>query len=518
MIWKKNAISCLVWAVYLLMAGTAMVFTGRVICDSFGMAEYFEFMIPAAYLLFAGVMVFMLHRMAVKLDAGSGRAGKGLVWLEGIIVLGLFAVGIFLRVTELQPESLAVPEDPGYLKLAYVSADGQGVPQFSHGAIYLYVCLLRLCFILLGNKAAAAVWLQIVLQMFSVLLLHFAVRKMAGRIPAVMMVSFFMLSPYMVKKPLTISPEMIYLMLFSLVLSFISQGVKYVPGWGFWLMAGVMSAVLCYLDVAGFLLLPLIFGIITMRRQDAGRMIVRGLFGSLTGFLLGAAGCVFADMAGSGKPVAGIIRAWGDLYWRGDLQLSIKISSFDTMWLITLILCFMAWGIFSFWCSRGVERFTIWIVCLCSAVLMQCLGMFTEEMSGFCHIFFFSTILAGLGIRESITVYPAESKPIIKEEKEIVEDKDKTEKRDSAETVSEGENTGAEKVSEGESIEAEKVSEEKGVEKGEQPEKERKIEFLENPLPLPKKHAKRVMDYKLDSDKDLGGYDVFVADDDDFDH
>ena len=147
-----------------------------------------------------------------------------------------------------------------------------------------------------------------------------------------------------------------------------------------------------------------------------------------------------------------------------------------------------------------------------------------------------------------MAVYPAENKPITEEEKEMVEDKDKTEKKDSAETIPAGEKaeTGkaetektekaeaekaeaetaeAEKVetektetAEAEKTEAEKVSGEKGMDAGKQPEKERKIEFLENPLPLPKKHEKRVMDYKLNSDKDLGGYDVLVSDDDDFDH
>lgn len=75
------------------------------------------------------------------------------------------------------------------------------------------------------------------------------------------------------------------------------------------------------------------------------------------------------------------------------------------------------------------------------------------------------------------------------------------------------ENMEAEEMFEEESVETEKETGEK-----EQPEKERRVEFLENPLPLPKKHEKRVMDYKLDSDKDLGGYDIYVAEDDDFDH
>lgn len=41
--------------------------------------------------------------------------------------------------------------------------------------------------------------------------------------------------------------------------------------------------------------------------------------------------------------------------------------------------------------------------------------------------------------------------------------------------------------------------------------------YIENPLPLPKKHVAREMDYQYDvADKDMK-YDLFVSDNDDFD-
>ena len=43
-----------------------------------------------------------------------------------------------------------------------------------------------------------------------------------------------------------------------------------------------------------------------------------------------------------------------------------------------------------------------------------------------------------------------------------------------------------------------------------------KIRLIENPLPLPKKHVPKVLDYKLDNDEE-GDFDYPVADDDDFD-
>ncbi len=81
MTWKKNAFSCLMWVLYLLITGTAMIFTGRVICDSLELAEYFEIVIPAVYLLFTGVIVLGLRWMAVKLDVRFQGAGGGLLWL-----------------------------------------------------------------------------------------------------------------------------------------------------------------------------------------------------------------------------------------------------------------------------------------------------------------------------------------------------------------------------------------------------------------------------------------------------
>ena len=40
--------------------------------------------------------------------------------------------------------------------------------------------------------------------------------------------------------------------------------------------------------------------------------------------------------------------------------------------------------------------------------------------------------------------------------------------------------------------------------------------MIENPLPVPKKHVPKVLDYKLNDD--VSDFDYPVADDDDFDH
>lgn len=502
MSWKKNIFSYLVWAVYLLVTGTAMTFTGSAICGSIGVSAYIGSIAAAACLLFSGLIVFAVHKTAVKLKGTSQSGGKVFLWLEGVLTAALIAAGLFLR-------AVRPPADPDgsvFLDLAYVSSDGQTIPLFDHGAVYFYILTLRLAFILLGNKVAVALGLQLALQMLAVLMLYFAVRKMAGRVSAVIMMAFFMLSPYMAEKTAFVSPQMLYLFVFSVVLLYISRGVDRVSGWGFWLFAGIMTAYLIYLDAAGLLMILLMLGVIFAEHREAENKIVVGMLGAAAGLSVGTAVCILADVLSSSKSVLGIIEAWVKLYRFGEPPMAVSFSDFGTVWPVILLLCFMAWGIFSFWCRRRAESFSIWIFCLVIAALMQCLGVFTEEMSGTVYIFFFSTVLAGLGVRESASVYEAEDNvgqttvfPELEVE-ELGEDEDVKEEK---ETVAE-----------------EKKTEDKQEQK--EPEKKREIEYIENPLPLPKKHVKRVMDYALDSEtdskSDRDGYDIYVSDDDDFDH
>lgn len=554
MSWKKNAFSCLMWLLYLVLAGTAMISAGGVICGSMGMAAYFS----AVYLLFAGGVVFVLQRVAGRRGTDSRQGSPGIscpAWVEGVFVFVLFAAGLSMRVAGLRSGLPEASRGAGYLELAYISADGRGISPVWHGAVGLYIRVLRLCFMLLGNKAAVAVWLQSVLQMWGVCVLYFAVRKMAGRIPAVMTAAFFMLSPFTVRRSLECSPEMLFLLFFSLVILFLSNGVESASGLGYWVVAGALTAVLGYLDAAGLLLLPLLSGVLMMRR-DGERKVGRGLCGCLTGLLAGATGCLALDAQVRGTTVSRCIDEWTKLYRPGSLRFSITSAGADVAWTFLPLACLMVWGIFSFWCGRWAERFSMWIFGLCAVVFMQCLGVFTDEMGGGCYILFFGAVLAGLGIGESLTVCARDtSEGTMKEKNGAAQeerglDNDKMEILDLDQTV-EGEGMedivgmgrmdgadpaggveaareetpdaaagGAEVVGKevpGGAAGGAEVAREEVSDAAEQPGR-RKIEFLENPLPLPKKHERRVMDYRLDPGQDLGGYDISVADDDDFDH
>ena len=65
---------------------------------------------------------------------------------------------------------------------------------------------------------------------------------------------------------------------------------------------------------------------------------------------------------------------------------------------------------------------------------------------------------------------------------------------------------------------AELASAEQGIaEPASKAEDRPKVQFLDNPLPLPKKHEPKVLGYRLNDTEQDWDYDIEVADDDDFD-
>lgn len=48
-------------------------------------------------------------------------------------------------------------------------------------------------------------------------------------------------------------------------------------------------------------------------------------------------------------------------------------------------------------------------------------------------------------------------------------------------------------------------------------ETKKEIKLIENPLPLPKKHVKKTMDYRFEPEPEFMKYDIEVKENDDFD-
>ena len=127
---------------------------------------------------------------------------------------------------------------------------------------------------------------------------------------------------------------------------------------------------------------------------------------------------------------------------------------------------------------------------------MICLGMTGEEMQGLSLLTLLVAAISGAGVQAILpdttrnellqTVVEAEVMSSPKKRRLKVQDLETEELPEEAEPLPE------------ETVEMEK------------------IRLIENPLPLPKKHVPKILDYKLNNDEE-GDFDYPVADDDDFD-
>ena len=123
------------------MAGIAGAYCGRA-----GIAAYWGVLFAAILFLAVGNLVFLIRRHVQKLVSFT-RKNKNLLYaLEAAAAVTLLAVGIALRVQGMDGAS----QSSVYFEAAKV-AEGQRMPRLVHGAVYYYIQLLHLLFLLVGN-------------------------------------------------------------------------------------------------------------------------------------------------------------------------------------------------------------------------------------------------------------------------------------------------------------------------------------------------------------------------------
>ena len=200
-----------------------------------------------------------------------------------------------------------------------------------------------------------------------------------------------------------------------------------------------------------------------------------------------------------------VLAAWGRLFqpsafsWPVTIYDSTMTTGADTVAagkiLIFLLITMQILGVFGFWCQKRRERQSIWILLWIVLELLMTFQITTPDIQGMWMHVRLRYLLIGAGV-QSLIPYVT-----MMQEKE----------RESTETVKRRSRL---KVQD---LETEEFPEEEQVSFQEEPAETGKIQLIENPLPLPKKHVPKVLDYKLDNDDD-SDFDYPVADDDDFDH
>lgn len=483
--WKKNAFSYLSWVIYAVAVEVGMVCLADAICDAKGVKIYFGTIACVLYMVLAGIGVFFVHRSLERRE--RPLATKNVV--EAALTVMLLAAGLVLRIQAISTAT----ESAAYYELASVTS-GQEIPQIVHGAVYFYVQLLHGIFYFLGNKFIVAIWTQILLQFVAVLLLYFAVRRMAGSIAAVVMLAFCMLPSYMVRGAVDLSPEMLYLVLWCGILFWIS--LENNRDWKLWefVPIGVIIAVAGYLDIAGFFLLGFVVAVIfACSSETATRKRLLAALVCLAGAGVGLVGSVAVDALASGKQFGNVMQAWLKLYQplSFELPLSMEASESGVVGYLVL-LCVLSLGIYAFWRNRKTDALKAWILVAVIMALAACFRILTVEMPVNRYLYLLLSILAGIALEECVVPCRV----------------NEAAKREFAEIINLDEPS------------AELLTEENEPEKAETVEttESGKPRFIENPLPLPKKHQKRTLSYRVEVGEGKDDFDISVDEDDDFDY
>lgn len=562
MSYKKNAVSYGIWALYLTVVGVVLSFLGMAVGGQSSGIPYMALILLALAFGTLALVYFLAKKIIDSVKVKKMAAGKA-VLVEGIPVAVLLLAGIALRILLIG----GAGEEAAYYEVAKVTESGMQA-QLVQGSIYYYLCLLNGLFRLVGNKWMAGIVLQIVLQMLGIGISYFAVRRLSGRGPALVVLVFLTIAPGSVRDGMTYSPKMLYFCMYALILLIIA-GYMYrttrsggrVLTWILAVLCGALVAFAGYTDIVGFTLAIPLFGLPTLKREERGT--VRWV-AQLFLFLIALAGsfCLltWVDGAVSGSDFGRVLGAWGETYrLKGaDYNFIFREAGYETILMLVLI----ALGIFTFMRRKNEEMFSPWVMMLMSVALMRVLGIVTPNMNGSYQMYFAMAGLAGVSLSElfvqgggvadvpemvvedldeepaepivsrpsqqPVRVWPpepaasagaaeatavaAETEKDRRTEKNVRRRSVKKQRRQAETDVPVWESLPQESAAESKAPEVREDMAEKKQEDG-----QKQVQFIENPLPLPKKHVKKVMDYPIQPDASMMHYDVEVDPGDNFD-
>lgn len=496
MTYRKTWFDYVLWAIYAGLCIILLYYVGSSLYSSYvgGSLASLGFFVLVALLLCLYSGVRMLGRALRKRYLFSHHF---ISMAEAIAVSVSFVFGTILRLKEgmvwasifdMKDSVLHAGE---YYDLAMVRSGGSGFT-FPHGISDLYVNCLRVVLSFLGNSAAAAALFQVFLQIVAMIFAYLAVRKAAGRFAACSMLLVLAFSNSCIHYVGVINPQCLLTALFLaglyLVVSFVKASLTGrliyggLPGA---FLLGIVLGFLCYLEMGSVVLFLFLTGVFTGksceaavgRTQQFGRLLIV-IAGGIAGFF----GAIAEDASASGVVFYQGLSWWADTYFSPDIDrmrlLEVIYLEYPLFALLFLAASFVA---FEFIRMGREQDFSLWFL---PCIFITPSFLMDLSIGGFSIVvIFFWSVMAGLGLKNVLFGGQAELM------------KEKIEEINAAAPVVPALTEAA--------APAQAVKE--------------KPRFLENPLPLPKKHVKREMDFDYNVAEADMHYDLEVAEEDDFD-
>lgn len=478
---RSNIPTILIWVFYGLGTGIFLFLVAMSLGSGLGFGVAPGLAAGLVLLLLLGLSVWGIRKRVQRMRPAGIGGRKQMVPLvaESILLIVCLVAMTALRIAGQQ----SIQGDPIF-EMAKVTGESFA-PTTSHGGMRIYLWVLHGILLLLGNNVFAATVLQALLLAGAAFSLYCGVRRLSGVVPALVTVIFVGFAPYMLLETQKLTPLPFFLIIYGLALRWIaglpermcemrSVSDKICTGLHY-LLTGILTGFCCYLDAAGITLLIFLTGIIcfgdTDKEDDAPSDI---LGNSVLVFVC----CVLAAVAGyvachgirslGGGSLAASLSSQLDLYLPGGFRVPVTTDSRAVFWDVPVLAALMAVGVFGFWYSRKIRDKALWLFAAVLLILMQCFGMSSPaHFNAYALLYLFCVGMAGCSVTDLFITEGKEPAP-----------------EEAPETQSDAD------------------IEMPGLKSEATP----TVNYIENPLPLPKKKVHRVLDY-----------DYEVADDDDFD-
>lgn len=505
MTYRKTWFAYVLWAAYAGLCVMLLAYTGYHIYAGYVALPLAR--LGALIVFPVLVCVYLALRLscqAIRKRRGISIHGRSM--LEATVVSVSFVFGMLYRLRMLlytTYDSAAIEAITNDYYARALIRIGEEFEPMAHGLSQLYVLCLSVFFSFLGNGVISAILFQSTLQMLAMLLAFRVAKKAAGRLPACVVLLSLAFSDVFVGKIAVIDPECLYLVLYLIgLLAMLSFIKAYLTGKSVWssvfgaVFTGILIGVLLYLELWSGTLLLFLVGLFTGKknenergRADSVSQRVLCLFVTLVSCTAGFFAVIGADAVLSGVGFDHALSVWAypysNIMWNHFL-LGVIRGAYPFWACLFLAAAFL---VFEFFRGGREQDYTLWmLVCVLTTPVL--FSDFWVVSYGSLALFLWS-VMAGLGVKNCVLGGQAEVM------------RAKIEEINATAEIPDDVNAMA-VISEMQTV----------TEAAAQAEKPR---YIENPLPLPKRHAKREMDYDHEVAESAMHYDVEIREGDDFD-
>lgn len=509
---QKNGFSFCLWALYYIIISLSFAVGSIWLGKFFGITEKsWMVLLVCSFFILEILLFFLLHALFRHIRKWAGCVDKN-VYVRMEWILAVFFVGMALaaRIGYIHANAYVIAKDRSFYEIAASSVGGR-VPFLAHNASYVYVRMLSWLFSCAGSRPSVAVYFQMVLQILVMAVFYFSVRRLLGKAAAVFYLLMAAFLPAFIVNINVISPEILICFFVGAALLAVSYAYeqfgmkkteKYYASLPLFFRVGILIALGAYLDIYGIVVFLAVFAGIWMleKKGEHGFFAKERGIASLClflGFLLGALFFLGVEVIVTGESFWGTVQNYLSVYRRPFLFQAPVFSEGEQL-AAYMVLCMMAgFGVIGFFCQKW-QRFGVVSILLAGGLSLVASGQNPVSYPVLTGILWM--LAACVGVQYFADLW-----------KEGLQEEKMEEKQE--------EETGEKQEEETEEKQEEETEEKQEMKKKEGEEKAETINYIPNPLPVPRRHVRKELDYSFEPEDADMEYDLKELSDgaDDFD-